>query len=243
LKPEASLAEELRPSNTNRISVLIVEDQEIMRFSLKKALEKFENLAVLGEAANGLDAVDKARSLKPLVVIMDIGLPELNGIDATRIIKSELPETRVVMLTSFDDEQRTFASLAAGADAYCCKSIQTPELVSVIQKVFDGCGWLDSTVARHVVKVYETAEANENEESVEISAVEDVEDDGALSILSSRELQILKSIMHGQDEDEIAMRMAVNVDSVRTSVRKILNKLAGDERTHSYLAYLQPGMA
>lgn len=230
-------------SNPAPISVLIVEDHEIMRFSLKKALDKFQSLKVLGEAVNGLDAIEKTRQLNPTVVIMDIGLPELNGIDATRLIKNEHPETRVVMLTSFDDEQRTFASLAAGADAYCSKSIETPELVRVIEKVYNGCGWLDATVARHVFKVCEKEVSGETMERVEDASFQDFEDDEALSMLSSRELQILKLMMFGHDETEIAMRLAVDVDAVRFSVRKILNKLASDERTQNYLAYLQPGMA
>lgn len=237
------MTEQLTTNNAAPISVLLVEDHEIMRFSLRKALDRIKGLHVLGEAVNGLDAIEKTRSLNPTVVIMDIGLPELNGIDATRVIKSENPETRVVMLTSFDDEERTFASLAAGADAYCSKTIDTKQLVAVIHKVFDGCGWLDATVARHVFKVCEKEVATDTLEGAETSVVQDVEDDEALSMLTSKELQILKSMMYGQDETEIAMRMAINVDSVRSSVRKILKKLASDERTQNYLAYLQPGMA
>jgi DNA-binding NarL/FixJ family response regulator len=136
------------------VSVLIVEDHEVMRYSLRKSLESFKTIRVLGEAVNGVDAIEQTRTLKPEIVIMDIGLPELNGIDATRVIKDELPETRVVMLTSFDDEERTCASLAAGADAYCSKQIGADALVRVLQKVSEGSGWLDAAVARHVVKVF-----------------------------------------------------------------------------------------
>lgn len=227
-----------------------------MRFGLRRSLEKYANLKVVGDVANGLDGVEQARELQPHVVLMDIGLPLLNGIDATREIKTHFPDIKVVMLTTFDDEQRTCGALAAGADAYCSKSIKTPDLVSVMQKVMNGSGWLDPTVARHVVKLYSIKSdgtvsgggadrGNGSQWSSDAVGVSSdsagaaSDEDPALSLLTNRELELLRMLMVELDDDEIAMRLNVDAETVYSSIRSLLKKLADDEMTQSYLAHLQ----
>lgn len=132
--------------NQYKIKVLVVEDQEVMRFSLKTSLLKFNQVEVVGEATTGREAVERTLSFRPDVVIMDIGLPEMNGIEATRHLKDmELP-CKIVMLTSFDDAEQTLAALAAGADAYCVKNIPVDQLVHAIGTVHAGRSWLDPKV-------------------------------------------------------------------------------------------------
>lgn len=241
-----------------------------MRFGLRKSLEKYANLKVVGDVSNGLDGVEQARELQPQVVLMDIGLPVLNGIDATREIKTHFSDIKVIMLTTFDDEHRTCGALAAGADAYCSKSIKTPDLVNVMQKVISGSGWLDSTVARHVVKLYsiksdgtvsggglvgggaggtvdgENVDSGNglrpSSDATDVSAETSgaaSDEDPALSLLTNRELELLRMLMVELDDDEIAMRLNVDAETVYSSIRSLLKKLADDEKTQSYLAHLQ----
>lgn len=212
-----------------------------MRFGLKKSLEQFAELKIVGEAANGVEAVNKARALKPSVVIMDIGLPELNGIDATRMIKNELESTRVIMLTSFDDAERTCASLAAGADGYCVKSIPAGRLVNAIATIHAGNVWLDPTIAGHVLKVHNVPDKNKSANTTESVVPED--EDKNLSDLTGRELEVLRFLMEGMIELDIASRFGVNVPTVRGYVRNILKKLSTNEKTQNYLNHLQPGLA
>ncbi len=212
-----------------------------MRFGLKKSLQQFPILQVVGEAANGNEAVKKSRDLQPDVVIMDIGLPELNGIDATRMIKNENEIIRVIMLTSFEDAERTCASLAAGADGYCVKSIGTDRLVKVIETVHSGHVWLDPTVAGHVLKVHSVPEKSKSEKATEVVVPENEEEN--LAELTSRELEVLRFLMEGMIDLDIASRFGVHVSTVRGYIRSILKKLSTNEKTQNYLAHLHPGLA
>ncbi len=232
--------------NQRLISVLIVEDQEIMRFGLKKSLQQLNKTKVVGEAASGLDAVAKARVLQPDVILMDIGLPELNGIEATRMIKKELPNVRVIMLTSFDDAERTCASLAAGADGYCVKNIPVHQLASVIETVHDGFAWLDPQIAGHVLKIHSVNDDQSQKKSAsaatEIQEIVPEGDDEDLECLTKRELQILHHLMNGPADADLAARLGVTESTIKGHVRRILQKLARDEKTQKYLAYMHPGL-
>jgi len=222
-----------------RISVLLVEDHEITRFSLRKSLEKFPQLNVIGEAVDGVDAVNRTLELQPEVVLMDIGLPGLSGIEATRKIKGETPDVRIIMLTSYEDEERTCGALAAGADAYCSKNIATTELVKAIEKVSDGHCWLDPVVAKHVVKVFASCCHPEEDTSGNEILVAITDESDGLDRLTRRETQVLGYLMEGKAEQDIAMHLSVNESTVRSYVRKILEKLSSDERTHGYLAHIK----
>ena len=215
------------------IRVLIVEDHETVRFSLKRAIGERTDMSVAAEAITGLEAVEAAHRTQPSVVLMDIGLPELNGIDATRRIKAELPDTRVIILTSFDDPERTFASLAAGADAYCVKSITMECLFDVIRQVDEGHAYLDPTIAGHVVRVYDLPEAtDEGEEEVMLVEAELMQEPARLS---PRESQVLLLLVEGLSDAEIASRLGLADSTVGSHVRKILKKLSVADRTQAAL--------
>src|SRR5579872_1775923 len=129
------------------ISILIAEDHEITRVGLKLTLEQSPDFQIIGEAADGRQAVAKVIELKPDVVLMDIGLPVTDGIEATQQIKSQMPEIRVIMLTSHDNDQDIFAALSGGADGYCLKEISSQQLAMAIRTVAGGAAWLDPGVA------------------------------------------------------------------------------------------------
>lgn len=227
------------------IRIMLVEDHEIMRFGLKKSLELYENFEIVGEAGSGTEAVKKAFSLKPAIILMDIGLPELDGIEATRQIKLAQPQTRVLMLTSFDQPEKIFASLAAGADGYCVKSIQREELAKVVELVSSGCAFLDPVIAGYVVKVYDIdgdQDEDDDHSGVEIIDEGRIDLEAERSNLTRRELQILKLIVNGDRDEEIAAGLEIAVSTVRSHVRKILAKLSVSDRTQAALQATRGGL-
>ncbi|MGD9681256.1 MAG: response regulator [Candidatus Obscuribacterales bacterium] len=225
------------------IRIMLVEDHEIMRFGLKKSLEQYENFEIVGEAGSGTEAVKKAFSLKPAIILMDIGLPELDGIEATRQIKLAQPQTRVLMLTSFDQPEKIFASLAAGADGYCVKSIQREELAKVVELVSSGCAFLDPVIAGYVVKVYDIdGEEDEDDDHEEIEIIDESKFELERSNLTRRELEILKLIVNGERDEEIAAGLEIAVSTVRSHVRKILAKLSVSDRTQAALEASRGGL-
>lgn len=230
------------------IRIMLVEDHEIMRFGLKKSLEQCENFEIVGEAGSGTEAVKKAFSLKPAVILMDIGLPELDGIEATRQIKLAQPETRVLMLTSFDQPEKIFASLAAGADGYCVKSIPREELAKVVDLVSSGCAFLDPVIAGYVVKVYDMDSGDGNQDEDDDYAGVEIIDEGNFAqeakgaSLTRRELAILRLIVRGDKDEEIAAALGIAVSTVRSHVRKILAKLSVSDRTQAALEATRGGL-
>ena len=108
-----------------KITILVVEDHEVMRFGLKSLLANVEGFQVVGEAGDGKEAIEKAKALKPRVVVMDIVMPKMNGIDASNELKAALPDTKIIMFTSFETQSYVFAALAAGAHGYCLKNVTT----------------------------------------------------------------------------------------------------------------------
>ncbi len=134
------------------ITILIVDDHEITRVGLKLALEQYPDFKIIGEAVDGQKALEKAKELKPQIVLMDIGLPTLDGIEATRQLKANHPEIRVLVLTSHDSDQDVFAALSAGADGYCLKEVSSNQLDMAVRTISEGAGWLDPGVADRVLR-------------------------------------------------------------------------------------------
>ncbi|MCK7504625.1 MAG: response regulator transcription factor [Desulfobacterales bacterium] len=138
----------------DKIKLLMVEDHKLLRVGLKAIFEDYPTLSVIGEAEDGQTAVKLSKELNPNVVLMDIGLPLMDGIEATRKIKEFNPDIKIVILTSHSDENEVIQSLQAGANAYAMKDIKTEYLIMVIESVNDGAIWLDPTVAKIVREKY-----------------------------------------------------------------------------------------
>lgn len=222
-----------------RIRVLVVEDQEVMRFSLKTSLLKFQQVEVIGEATTGREAVENTLSLRPDVVIMDIGLPEMNGVEATRHLKDmELP-CKIVMLTSFDDAEQTLAALAAGADAYCVKNIPVQDLVRAVQTVHAGKSWLDPKVAGFVVKVSNLNLPDTDPETLDV--VEASVEDHQFG-LTEKEMLVLKQILKGRSDEEIAHIYNTDTNIINGMVKSIIAKLAAANRTQIILMAKNKGL-
>lgn len=216
--------------------VLIVEDHQMTLVGLKMLLEKSDNIEVTGEASNGIAAVQAAANQQPDVILMDIGLPEMDGIEATQKIKQNHPGVRIIMLTSKDNEQDVFAALAAGADAYCMKGISIEALNAAIEAVKEGTAWLDPAVARMVLGRFQGSNAANAASTISETAVwEDCP-------LTSRELEVLKLIVEGLSNPEIAERLTITKATAKAHVHSILQKLCVDDRTQAAVLAMRQGI-
>jgi DNA-binding NarL/FixJ family response regulator len=216
--------------------VLIVEDHQMTLVGLKMLLEKNNSVDVVGEAVNGLEAVQLASNTQPDVILMDIGLPEMDGIEATQKIKRAHPGVRIIMLTSKDNEQDVFASLSAGADAYCMKGISIESLTSAIDAVKEGTAWLDPGVARMVLGRFQGSAPLLPEQSA--GQDEPVWEDCPLT---ARELEVLKLIVDGLSNPEIAERLTITKATAKAHVHSILQKLCVDDRTQAAVLAMRQG--
>ena len=138
----------------NPIRILLIEDHEFTRIGLRMSLESIEGIKLIGEAADGQQGLDMTSELKPDVVLMDVEMPVMDGIEATKRIKESNSDVKVIMLTSHKSDQTIFAALSAGANGYCLKNISADQLTAVIKMVADGAVWLDSGIANRVLSAY-----------------------------------------------------------------------------------------
>lgn len=202
------------------IKVLLIEDHSLTRVGLKFTLEKNSDIEVVGEAEDGKEGVDKTIELTPDVILMDLGMPNMNGIEATKAIKVSGSNAKVIILTSHDDEQEVLAAFAAGADAYCMKDIAPERLVAAIQSVSEGVTWLDPAIAKIVLSSIPSPSNKSKEPTV---------DPG----LTPRETEVLALIVDGCSNADIADALTVSMHTVKTHISSILSKLAVNDRTQA----------
>ena len=207
------------------LRVLIVEDDPMMQLGLEQCLEDYPQLTVVGQASDGYLGVEAALKLKPDVVVMDIGLPRLDGIAATQQIKAALPDVRVVMLTSHTTETEVIAALSSGADAYCIKGTNVERLIAAIAAAQEGATYLDPQIARRVIEHLKPPMVNSN-----------------IGQLSQREQQVLELMVQGQSNPEIAAVLYLSPNTVKTHIRGIMNKLAVDDRVQAAVVALRSGL-
>jgi len=219
-----------------KITVLLVDDHRIFRQGVQVNLEMYSDIQVVGHGATGEQALELVRQLQPDIVMMDINLPIMNGIQVTRQITSESLPTRVVMLTAYDDTQQMVYAMRAGASAYCVKEIEPDKLVEVLRfvlrgnyvvgtQVFDKTGldqWVDQGVQSSAGPYY--ADISET-----------------LSPLSPREMEILQCVTRGLSNKEIARSLKISHQTVKNHMTAILRKLAVEDRTQAAVFALQHG--
>ena len=181
--------------------------------------------SIVGQASDGYAGVEKALALKPDVIVMDIGLPRLDGIAATQQIRAKLPDTRIVVLTSHTSETEIIAALSSGADAYCVKGADVERLVTAIAAAQEGAVYLDPKIARRVI---------EHLKPPAITA--------PIGQLSARELDVLKLIVEGYSNPEIANALYLSPNTIKTHIRGIMNKLAVDDRVQAAVVALRAGL-
>ncbi|BCY19544.1 DNA-binding response regulator (plasmid) [Leptolinea sp. HRD-7] len=207
-----------------KIRVLLADDQRLMRDGLRTLLELEDDLEVVGEAENGRAALELAASLRPDVVLMDVRMPVMDGVEATRQLAASLPECRVIILTTFDDESIIFEGLRAGALGYLLKDVSGEELASAIREVNRGGALIQPSVARKVLAEFSRLPAAP-------SSAQILPGDG----LSERETEILKLVARGLSNKEIALRLSLTEGTVKNYVSAILQKLGVQDRTQAAL--------
>lgn len=219
----------------NLLKLLIVEDHEFTRTGLKYTLQSQIGLQVVGEAGNGLEAIASARETQPDVILMDIGMPQMDGITATQLIKEKHPEMKVIMLTSRQLSEEIFAALSSGADAYCMKDISVEKLIHVFEAVLDDAVWLDPVIARIVTSALPGSATGESSKSPQKRQSYNTE-------LTDREREVLNYIAQGKANKDIAETMSLSIHTVKTYVRSLIQKLAVDDRTQVALKALKEGL-
>ena len=194
----------------NQIRVLIVDDHEVVREGLRALLRRRPQLAVVGEADSVASAIEEAKRTEPDVVIMDVRLPDGSGVEACREIRAHRPETKVIMLTSYADDEAVFASIMAGATGYLLKQTRTKALVDAIERAMRGESLLDPAVTQRILERVRTGGAKKDDE---------------LSLLSEQERKILDLIAEGKTNKEIAQDVYLSDKTVKNYVSSILSKL------------------
>jgi NarL family two-component system response regulator LiaR len=210
------------------ITILLADDHVLLRQGTRELLEREEDLEVIGEAGDGEEAVRLAQGLHPHVVIMDIAMPKLNGIEATRKIKENQPDTAVLILSAYDDDQYVFAILEAGAAGYLLKDVPYQELVGAIRAVHAGESILHPAIARKVINRFASPGGP-----------------GALAVeadqLSEREMEVLKLAAQGMGNMEIANQLALSVRTIQGHLSNIFSKMQVGSRTEAVIQALQRG--
>ena len=244
----------------SNISVVLIEDHDLSRIGLCAALKQFEDVEVVGNAANGNDGLQKIKTCQPDVALVDIGLPDIDGIEVTQKLRqyqADNPDfkTKVLMLTMHDSEDSVMAAFAAGADSYSLKDVSMDNLVEAIRNTHEGNAWIDPAIARMVLKQAQSAKAASSikskpaastSEENEVQAITAVAEEYQQLIetypLTDRELEVLELIVAGCSNGDISKKLYITVGTVKTHVCHILNKLCADDRTQAAVRALRAGL-
>ncbi len=207
------------------IKVVIVEDYKLTRVGLKSTLNEYEHINVIGEAEDASEGIKIINSLKPDVVLMDLGLPGMNGLEATMKVKEQNKDVKIIILTSHERSDEVIAALGAGANAYCLKDIAPKTLSDVIKNVAEGACWVDAGVSKAALNFFPKPE------NVTLMQTTEVQD--ARAQLTERELEVLKHLVQGKSNTEIAKELIVSVHTAKAHVCSILQKLCVDDRVQA----------
>lgn len=199
----------------NNIEVVVADDHQLFRQGLKSLLEMEDNLKIIGEAKTGREAIELVQDKEPDVVLMDIKMPRMNGVDATRKIKEEYPDIHVLMLTVFDDESHILDAIQAGASGYFLKARPIDELTGVIKKAYDGKIDLSAKVTTGLIRGFQKNK---------LSAMENYN-------LTKRELDVLKIVVLGKTNKEISEELNIAVQTVKNYLSSMYKKFDVDNRT------------
>jgi len=210
---------------TKNVRVIIVEDYKLTRMGLRSSLNEFDGIEVIGEAEDGEKGINLIKELKPDVVLMDLGLPGINGIEATQQVKAFDPNIKIVILTSHDRDEEVTASLGSGANAYCLKDIEPHTLANVIKDVNKGAAWVDPAVAKVALNLFPKPQSTKVLNSSEIK--------DARAHLTEREMEVLRLLVKGKSNTEIAKDLIVSVHTAKAHVCSILQKLCVDDRVQA----------
>ena len=219
------------------VKVLIVEDHDLARMGLEGILSKNANFEIVGSAADGMAAVDMAGKLNPDVILMDIGLPIIDGIEATRKIKMSNPTIKVLMYTSREGDEDIFDSFKAGADGYITKGATANQTLSAVQAISEGAAWLDPAIARIVLtNIRKNSQSEERRGEINYKLGKN------LYGLTEREMEVLALIVDGLTNPQIADKLVVSLSTTKTHVHNILQKLYAESRSKAVATAMKDGL-
>jgi DNA-binding NarL/FixJ family response regulator len=219
-----------------KIRVLLADDQDIIRTGLTIILNHQADIEVVGQAADGAEAVALAQQLQPDVILMDIKMPRLNGIQATRQIMAALPKTQIIILTTYDTDDWVFDGIRAGAIGYLLKDASGDNLAEAVRGALRGESQMDPTVARKVLREFQHVT------SVSKAAPPLTREEEPLEKLTDREEEILKLLAAGLSNKEIAQQLSLSEGTVKNHISAILAKLHANDRTQAVLTALKRGL-
>ena len=216
-----------------KIRVLLADDQDIIRTGLTIILNHQADIDVIGQAADGTEAVVLAKSLRPDVILMDIKMPHLNGIQATRQIVAALPTTQIIILTTYDTDDWVFDGIRAGAIGYLLKDTSGDNLAEAVRGALRGESQIDPTVARKVLREFQQLTTNRSAPPVKIEPLER---------LTDREEEVIKLLAAGLANKDIAQQLSLSEGTVKNHISAILAKLHANDRTQAVLTALKRGL-
>lgn len=214
--------------------VLLVDDQALVRMGFRLVLESAGDIEVVGEAADGRAAFEQVGPLRPEVVVMDVRMPRVNGIDATRSIVDAHPDVRVLILTTFDLDEYAFAALRAGASGFLLKDAAPSDLVTAVRTIASGDAVVSPRVTRRMLEMFADRMPEPGQDADALHP--------RLADLTPRELEVLRFVADGDSNAEIAERMFLSEATVKTHVGRILAKLAVRDRVQAVVLAYETGL-
>jgi DNA-binding NarL/FixJ family response regulator len=236
----------------SKIRIAIIEDHELTRLSICTTLRQKGDIEVVGEANNASSGLILLKTIQPDIAIVDIGLPDQDGIELTRKIKTTTddspPKIKVLILTMQDNKESVIAAFNAGADSYCMKDINCDNLLEAVRVTAGGNPWIDPMIARIILeRVQQNPYPLDSilmDTTAVSSTIEFTENQSAITpyLLTERELEVLKLIVEGCSNAAIAQKLYITIGTVKTHVRNIMNKLCADDRTQAAVMALRSGL-
>ena len=220
-------------NSTRIIKVIIVEDFKLTRVGLRCALNSNPDIEVIAESENAIEGIELIKRYNPNVVIMDLGLPKMNGLEAIVKIRELSKDVKIITLTSHDREEEVVASLSSGANAYCLKDIDPSKLADVIRDVSNGVCWIDSNVANLALKAIPKIDSN-------ILGHKTL--NHATIPLTEREVEVLGHLVEGKSNTEIAKELIVSVHTAKAHVCSILQKMCVNDRVQAAVKAVKEGL-
>ena len=215
------------------IKILIADDQELIRQSIQIVLGLEKDIEVIDTVANGLEVIRSVRKMKPDVILMDIRMPEMDGVVCTQIIKENYPNIKIIILTTFDDDEYVFNALKYGASGYLLKGISTKELIDAVRKVYHGTAMINGDIASKVVKLF--SKMAQSNIAIQINEQQTAE-------LKNTEWKIIALVGSGLSNKEISTKLRLSEGTVRNSLSTILSKLELRDRTQLAIWAVQTGV-
>lgn len=216
------------------VSVVLADDQALMRMGFRMVLDAEEGIEVVGEASDGSSALAQARALRPDVILMDVRMPGMNGIEATAAIKAQCPHTKILILTTFDLDEYAFAGLRAGASGFLLKDTRPAELAEAIRTVASGEAVVSPRVTRRMLEMFASHLPQDGQESIR--------EDERIAALTPREREILVLMAQGMSNAEIADHLVVSATTVKTHVGNVLAKLDVRDRVQAVVVAYETGL-